>query len=419
MVYSHDAFGLGNLSRMLAICDYLLSCWPRLSILLISGSPMVHGFRLPMGLDYIKLPCLNRGLSGKLSAKYLGTTTKETVDLRSQVILSAAAHFKPDLLLVDKKPGGLQGELTPTLTYLRKHHPKNKRVLLLRDILDAPQKTIDEWQTHSYESNIRDHYDQILIVGMQAVFDMVKTYQLSLPIAHKIRYCGYIRKSPVPPNPSNLALVHKPSAIKQHLGMTVTEPLILVTPGGGEDGYHLVKTYLDGLKQLSTEALLNRSHALHSLILCGPEMPATQKETLKKMARNLPRVTLSGFTNELMNHLAAADAIVSMGGYNTLTEILTLNKHPVVVPRMEPSQEQYIRATRFAQRGLVSFLHPQKVTPRSLIQTVLKQIVSSPSSAHPSPSVSLDFNGLPQLASHLSALVRPTKRKMSALCLLA
>ncbi|MEL7316717.1 MAG: glycosyltransferase, partial [Cyanobacteria bacterium J06559_3] len=119
MVYSHDAFGLGNLRRMLTICDYLLSCWPRLSILLVSGSPMIQGFRLPKGLDYIKLPCLNRGIAGDISAKYLGTSTEETVALRSQLIYSAACHFKPDLLLVDKKPAGLKGELTQTLEYLQ------------------------------------------------------------------------------------------------------------------------------------------------------------------------------------------------------------------------------------------------------------------------------------------------------------
>ncbi|MEL7224866.1 MAG: glycosyltransferase, partial [Cyanobacteria bacterium J06576_12] len=53
MVYSHDAFGLGNLRRMLAICEHLLTRWPNLSILLVSGSPMIHEFRLPVGLDYI------------------------------------------------------------------------------------------------------------------------------------------------------------------------------------------------------------------------------------------------------------------------------------------------------------------------------------------------------------------------------
>ncbi|MEO1133114.1 MAG: glycosyltransferase, partial [Cyanobacteria bacterium J06639_1] len=75
MVYSHDTYGLGNLRRMLAICEHLLKTLPDLKILLISGAPMLHEFRLPDGLDYIKLPCLRRSESGDLSAKYLGTGT--------------------------------------------------------------------------------------------------------------------------------------------------------------------------------------------------------------------------------------------------------------------------------------------------------------------------------------------------------
>lgn len=104
MVYSHDAFGLNNLRRMLAICEHLLSNWPNLSILLVSGSPMVHDFRLPKGLDYIKLPCLTLDTSGELSTKFVGTSIEKTVALRSRLIHSAAVHFKPTLLLVDNSP---------------------------------------------------------------------------------------------------------------------------------------------------------------------------------------------------------------------------------------------------------------------------------------------------------------------------
>ena len=71
LVYSHDAYGLGNICRMLAICHHLLDTIPNLSILVLSGSPMLHSFRLPAGLDYLKLPCLHRDENGDLSAKYL------------------------------------------------------------------------------------------------------------------------------------------------------------------------------------------------------------------------------------------------------------------------------------------------------------------------------------------------------------
>ena len=122
MVYSHDAYGLGNIRRMLAICKYLLKSNPNLSILLVSGSPMLHDFRLPPGLDYIKLPCLNRGW-GQMAVKYLNADLKSILKLRSEIILAAARNYQPDLVLVDKKPTGIEGELQPTIEYLKHNLP--------------------------------------------------------------------------------------------------------------------------------------------------------------------------------------------------------------------------------------------------------------------------------------------------------
>ena len=107
LVYSHDTFGLGNIRRMLCICEYLLTAIPDLSILLVSGSPMVHSFRLPRHLDYIKLPCLKRTEAGDYAVRAMGTSLDETVKLRSELLQITVANFRPQLLLVDKKPYGV------------------------------------------------------------------------------------------------------------------------------------------------------------------------------------------------------------------------------------------------------------------------------------------------------------------------
>lgn len=384
MVYSHDAFGLGNLRRMLAICEYLLKDHNNLSILLVSGSPMLQAFRLPKGLDYIKLPCLNRGQSGTLSAKYLGTELEETLKWRSHLIHSAALHFKPDVLLVDKKPYGIQKELLSTLEYLAAHLPNTKKALLLRDILDSPAKTIGEWKQHGYYEAIQSWYDQVLVVGMAELFEVAQEYQFPLPIAQTVRYCGYIRKSFQGLNRVEL---------RWFLRIKPSEKLVLVTPGGGEDGYPLVKAYLAGLKHLPAQM------KLRSVILCGPEMPLSQQQDIREQALKYSGVEVQVFTDNLLGYLDAADAVVSMGGYNTLTEILSLDKRTVVVPRISPSQEQLIRAERFMRNGLIRAIHPDHLQPKTLMQAVIAQLED-----RATPSLELDFNGLPNIANQLSNL---------------
>lgn len=391
MVYSHDGFGLGNIRRMLAICEHLLNTIPDLSVLLVSGSPMVQGFRLPTGLDYIKLPCLNRGESGALIAKYLGTDTDATIALRADLIQAAAAHFKPDLVLVDKKPYGIKQELKPTLDYFQAELPHTRLVLLLRDILDSPEITIADWQTNGYYEAIQRYYSKVLVVGMPEVFDLAKEYQFPADITRKVHYCGYIRR------PVGRKSV---SRIRRKLHLSARDRLVLVTPGGGEDGYPVISTYLAGL------SLLPQSSNFRSLILCGPEMPCQQKRALTKMAHAHAQVQIGEFTDDLMSYLATADVTVAMGGYNTLCEIFSAAKPAVVIPRYKPSQEQLIRAIRMTRLGLFKAIHPERLSPRSLMRALLLQLTRD----RLAPSLRLDLDALPRITHHIAHLLHSHPR---------
>ena len=388
MVYSHDSFGLGNISRMLAICKHLLDAIPGLSILVVSGSPVLHSFRMPQGLDYIKLPCLGRDRFGKLSAKYLGTAVDEAVKLRSNLIEAAVANFQPDLLLVDKKPYGLLGELKATLDYLKTFLPKTKLVLLLRDILDSREATVKDWCEQGYYQALEWFYDQVLVVGMPEVFDLAKEYKFPAAVSEKVRFCGYIRKEPGR---------KRPQVVRQELQMKPDERLVLVTPGGGGDGYRLLKTYLWGLAKLQSQ------ENIKSLIVSGPEMPVLQKRSLYQAVEQYPQVIIKEFTDDLMSYMEAADTVVSMGGYNTVSEILSFRKRAVVVPRIQPVQEQWIRAERMAKFGLLKAIHPNCLTPESLIDAVLEQLSSGSDRLHPESS--LDLNALPRIQQEISNLL--------------
>jgi predicted glycosyltransferase len=360
MVYSHDAFGLGNIRRMLAICEHLVKEIPELSILLLSGSPMLQGFRLPKGLDYIKLPCLNRGETGEVAVKYLGMNIEDTVRLRSHLILSATVRF------------------------LHKSSPKTKLVLLFRDILDTPEKTINEWKKNGYYAAIEKYYESLLVVGTTDVLDFRQEYQLPERIAEKVKFCGYIRR---PSGWKNKTL------IREELNLKANEKLVLVTPGGGEDGYLLIDTYLQGLQTLPNPGNIK------SLIICGPEMPTLQKQALYQAAKVNPQVEIGEFTEDLMSYLEAADAVVSMAGYNTVCEILSAAKPAVIIPRIKPSQEQLMRAERMQQKALFTVIHPDNLTPETLINQLLQVLEKS----HQNHSVDLD--GLPKITHYIKNLL--------------
>lgn len=245
---------------------------------------------------------------------------------------------------------------------------------------------------HGYCEAVEKFYDLVLVVGMPEVFDTVKEYQFPAAIAQKVRFCGYIRRQPG---------LKSRSRIKQELQVSPQERLILVTPGGGEDGYQLINTYLSGL------ALLPAHYNLKSLVICGSEMPQEQKKDLYQAAQKYPQVQIKEFTDDLISYIDAADAIVSMAGYNTACEILSLKKRAVIVPRIKPSKEQLIRAQRMAHLGLFKAIHPEHLNPQVLMNEVLSQL----NQQQLVPAFDLDMNALPRVTYYISTLLSQTVRK--------
>jgi predicted glycosyltransferase len=375
LIYSHDTFGLGNIRRMLEVARHLVHSSPEVSVLVVTGSPMLHAFRIPPRVDYVKLPCLSRNVEGGYGARYLDMSLDATVRLRANIIRSTIADFAPDLILVDKKPFGVEDELSGALSELPAGVHRPKLVLLLRDILDSPEATTRVWRKNGCFEAIEAYYDQVLVVGSPEVFDLRHEYRFPPFAAAKVQFCGYIARQPGR---------RARADTRRDLQVAAGQSLVLVTPGGGEDGAALINHYLDGLRALPL-ARRPRSH-----IVCGPEMGDDERAALHRSAASLPQVTLQDFSDDMMSLMAAADVIVSMGGYNTVCELLTLHKRAVVVPRIKPGLEQSVRAERMAALGLLSTLHPEGLTAAALLDAVHAELAAEATATRYARLKSLD-----------------------------
>lgn len=387
LIYSHDTYGLGNIRRMLAIAETIKHEFCDASILILSGSPMIHAFRLEAGMDYVKLPCLSRHDSESYRSKSLRISKTSILKLRADLIQSTVLNFEPDLMLVDKKPLGVGNELAPTLATLRHLEKRPKLVLVLRDILDKPERTIPVWVNNRYHEVVRTAYDRILVLGSTDVFNAVEEYAFPPASAEKTFFCGYTRKAD-----------HRrmPLEVRKELGINGGR-LVLVTTGGGEDGANLVSEVLSTVKEFG------RRFADHCVIFLGPEMPQNQVERFRDSSSRLPSVTVKSFTSDFISYLGAADAVVAMGGYNTVAEILSLGVPAVIVPRTQPVSEQQIRAMNLERLGLVKALHPDILCPRELVRAVTDAIEQRASSI--APEDRLDFTALQQVVGHVESLL--------------
>lgn len=391
LVYSHDTFGLGNIRRMLEISRHLVESDPDMSVLIITGSPMLHAFRIPPRIDYVKLPCLSRNVEGAYAPKFLDISVDQGAKLRANLIRSAVLDFSPDLILVDKKPFGVCDELASTFAALPSLPKRPRLVLLLRDILDSPEETTRVWRKNHYHEAIAAYYDEVLVVGTPDVFDLAREYAFPPLAAAKVNYCGYIARR---------RSTRSRDEMRRQLGIGDKQKLILVTPGGGEDGYALLRDYLAGLD-------LGERRGAHSLVLCGPEMDEQQRRHLVEAAQGRDDLSVQSFSDDMMSLIDAADLVVCMGGYNTVCEVLTLKKRAIVVPRVKPVQEQWIRAERLARRGLLRAIHPAQLTPALLAATVTEELAALAKPRRQVPGLAMD--GLAQVAAAIDAQLRPER----------
>src|SRR5439155_22808958 len=88
------------------------------------------------------------------------------------------------------------------------------------------------------------------------------------------------------------------------------------------------------------------------LIALGVNSQADESRELILEAAGLP-VQIVPYVTDSLHQIAGADLVVCMAGYNTLSEVLSLGKKALIVPRPGPSAEQTMRARLFAERGLI------------------------------------------------------------------
>lgn len=382
LLYSHDTYGLGHLRRSLSVAGQLARDIAGTHQLLVTGSMVAGAFGLPPRLDMIKLPALTKRSSGKYKSRALPLSLKRTLAWREQMILQAAINFKPDLVLVDKVAAGVHGELLPTLRHLKTWFPETKIVLGMRDIEDSPSATQAEWAKNGVPQLLEQVYDAILLYGQRLVFDPLSAYKMSPSASSKVIECGYLRRASVSRSPKGL---RRELDIKD-------KALVLLTVGGGGDGYEIIKHYFEML------ALEGAQLPYHTVVVTGPLMAEGKRKSLQRMGHQ-KAVTLLEFTPDLVSYMAAADLVVSMAGYNTVCEILSLNKRALLIPRMRVRAEQFIRASSLAERKLARVLLPTELTPSRLANEI-KSALSAPP-----PIVDLNLDGLPQVSAAIGSLL--------------
>jgi len=356
LIYSHDSFGLGHLRRCRSIAHSLVARYKGLSVLILSGSPIIGSFDFKARVDFVRIPGVIKLKDGEYTSLGLHIDLEQTLAMRESIIYHTAVTFKPDIFLVDKEPTGLQGEVRSTLEMLKQAGCVN--VLGLRDVMDEREQLKKEWERKKVLPVLESLYHDIWVYGLREMGSPVDGIELSQSTLAKISYTGYLDREV--PSERNWVAPVDPS-----------DPFILVTAGGGGDGVEMVDWVI---RACETDASL----PCRAVIVTGPFMQTSEQQDFHERCDALENVEIITFDSYIELLMEKSMAIVAMGGYNTFCEILTLDKPALIVPRSQPRQEQLIRAERAVELGLVSMLNPAGERPAQQMAAALHALPNQP-----------------------------------------
>lgn len=374
LLYSHDSVGLGHIRRNLALAHTLTTQIPALTGRSVTGMLLTgvgHGADLdvPEGFDVALLPGISKG-GGGYRPRHMQVPMDDLISIREQMVRGVVNGLGPDLIIVDRHPYGVDGELRKTLAKTRRKSPDTTIVLGLREVLDEPEAVAREWERLGDLAELREIFDEIWVYGDPQVHDVRETGEVPTELHDLIRYTGYLasgRHCVPQDDPAEL-------------------PYVLSMVGGGSDG-----------KDVLTRAARATVPAGHRhVVVAGPQMPAEDLAEIQRVAAAGTTVVAS--VPDGLATIRRASALVAMAGYNTVCEALTTDTPVLLVPREVPRQEQLIRARALQEVGACDLERLEDLTAERLSSWFAAAVHRTADRDH------LDLAGLAGVAHRVAAL---------------
>jgi len=371
-MYSHDTYGLGHIRRTMAIAGHLRDM--STNILILTGSPIAGRFSLPENVDFVRIPGMIKKTNDEYHSLSIRINAEHALNIRKSIISATAKSFQPDLFIVDKEPLGLKREVLPVLRWFKKYHPHTRTVLGLRDIMDDRETVCRDWQHKKVYRYLDELYSEIWVYGRQDIYDAAEEYDIPPSVRDRMFFTGYL--------PRRIATKSVKTKTRKKFCVRENERMIVVTAGGGGDGFKMMDTYLGMCESYSLPGIT-------SVLITGPFMPKEQRRHLAKRAKPF-RIKVLPFYPRMEEMFGAADLVVSMGGYNTVCEILSQATPCLIIPRETPRREQLLRAEAFKKRQLIDYIPWHKLNAANLYQKLNTVLDGLPAYRHTIAGFKLD-----------------------------
>jgi predicted glycosyltransferase len=250
------------------------------------------------------------------------------------------------VLIVEWFPFGrrkMRFELLPLLDAAQKSHLRPQILCSMRDVLvDDKNAEKTAWMIEIFER----YFDLVLLHGDPKFLPLERSFSRTHEIASRLRYTGYVLDDAPLADPEDQA----------------GEGEVIVSIGGGAVGAPLVEAALAARAHTPLKDAIWR-------VLIGPNMPEASFQAMA--ARAPPGTLVERARPDFRALLACGRLSISLGGYNTVLEVLAAGIPAVVVPYSGGTEtEQTLRARLLAERGALTLVHEAELSPATLAAAV-------------------------------------------------
>lgn len=371
LFYIQHLFGVGHVKRAASIVRALERQNVTVNVVL-GGEPFSHA---DFGNAHIHY--LPSARAKDASFKTLLTAEGLPVDddwrnERCQQLLKTADEVQPDILLIELFPFGrwqFRFELVPLMQAWRN---RAKIVCSARDVIVGKA---DPERNGKIVNMLQTYFDDVLVHGVEDVIGLQETFPAAEQVSNLLTYTGYVvEEAPVSG------------------ASPVGAGEIVVSVGGGGLGEELLRAVVAAHPYSSNKDKRWR-------LIAGEGLDHAVYQDVERQCSE--GMSLERARPDFLHLLRNCDLSVSLGGYNTVMDVMSAGCRNLVVPFTGGKEtEQLFRAEIFNRRGWVNLYRGKVDDPQALANAIDAALEKMPFKG-----LGLDINGADQTASLIAEML--------------
>ena len=348
--YSQHLVGVGHHFRNRQIIRALADEY---DVYFVDGGRPVPGATLPASVQIHHLtPVFKDLVTGCLTSE-TGCDIQTVLKARKHALNSLITHVCPDIFFLEYFPFARWELADELLSAIDTGQSVNPHIRIICSLRDVPRLLSDPDQVCSV---LNHHFHALLIHADPQLTRLEDHFPHTDNIHIPVHYTGYVVE-PLDSDGCELQIKN----------------CVLVSAGGGTDGYELIKPCIKAWQRLSHGGIVGDRKMV---IFTGPFIPQTQYDALEHLCKGGP-FHIDQFTSHFLNWMQYADLSISRAGYNTCMNILETRTRAILVPGSLVSDQEF-RAHRLSELGLAYTLLPQNLTTDNMAKAIVEALSSAP-----------------------------------------